>query len=179
MEQVDLEEIEEKPMGDNDIRTYFPSAKILVYNSLNGMAHIDELLPNNKSFAFLLIEDSPNKGHWVSLDKLNNQINFFDSYGGAPDSQLKWISEGQREELGQDRKTLTKLLKNSGYKVNYNPVKYQEKDSDIKTCGRHCVMRIKKMLENKDLDDYLKFMEGIKKSTGMDYDEIVSFFIRR
>jgi len=179
MDKAQLEVIEEKPMGDNDIKTYFPGAKIILYNQLNDLEHIDELLPNDKSYAFLLIEDSPNKGHWVSLDKLKNQINFFDSYGGAPDSQLKWISMDKRQELGQADKRLTQLLKQSGYKVNYNPVKYQQKDSDIQTCGRHCCMRIKKLLEGKDLDGYHKFMEQSKASSGMDYDEIVSFFIRR
>ena len=179
MDKEQLEQIEEKPMGDNDIKTYFPGAKIILYNELNDMDHIDELLPNEKSYAFMLIEDSPNKGHWVSLDKLKNQINFFDSYGGAPDSQLKWISMDKREQLGQEEKKLTQLLKSSGYKVNYNPVKYQEKGDDIQTCGRHCCMRIKQMMDGKDLDDYLNFMNNTKKSTGMDYDEIVSFFIRR
>ena len=110
MDQQEIEQIEEKPMGDNDIRTYFPNAKIILYNKLNDMEHIDELLPNNKSYAFVLIEDSPNRGHWVCLDKLNNKINFFDSYGGAPDTQLKWTPMEEREKLGQEDKTLTKLL---------------------------------------------------------------------
>lgn len=179
MDKQQLEVIEEKPMGDNDIKTYFPNAQIILYNKLNDMDHIDELLPRDKSYAFILIEDSPNKGHWVCIDKLKNQINFFDSYGGAPDSQLKWTPMEERQELGQAEKKLTQLLKGSGYKVNYNPVKYQEKGSDIQTCGRHCCMRIKQMLEGKDLDDYLKFMNNAKKSYNMDYDEVVSFFIRR
>jgi len=179
MDQSEIEQIEGTPMGDDDIKTYFPNAKIILYNKLNDMEHIDELLPNNKSYAFILIEDSPKKGHWVCIDKLNNKINFFDSYGGAPDSQLKWTPMEEREELGQADKTLTQLLKNSGYKVNYNPVKYQEKGSDIQTCGRHCCMRIKRMLDGDDLDAYHKFMNNTKKSSGMDYDEIVSFFIRR
>jgi hypothetical protein len=179
MDQQEIEQIEEKPMGDNDIRTYFPNAKIILYNKLNDMEHIDELLPNNKSYAFVLIEDSPNRGHWVCLDKLDNKINFFDSYGGAPDTQLKWTPMEEREKLGQEEKTLTKLLKTSGYKVNYNPVKYQEKGSDIQTCGRHCCMRVKRMLDGDDLDDYLKFMNKTKNTMGKDYDEVVSYFIRR
>jgi hypothetical protein len=28
------------------------------------------------------------------------------------------------------------------YKVVYNPIKYQEDEEDINTCGRHCVFRI-------------------------------------
>jgi hypothetical protein len=179
MDESQLEQIESRPMGDGDIRTYFPNAKIMLYNELNNMEHIDELLPKDKSYAFILIEDSPNKGHWVCIDRLKNELNFFDSYGGAPDSQLKWIGMEDRKELGQAEKKLTQLLKSSGYKVNYNPFKYQEKGHEIQTCGRHCCLRIKKMLDGNDLDAYHKFMNNTKKSMGMDYDDIVAYFIRR
>ena len=41
MDKEQLEQIEEKPMGDNDIKTYFPCAKIILYNELTDMDHID------------------------------------------------------------------------------------------------------------------------------------------
>lgn len=179
MDESKLEEIEGKPMGDDDIKSYFPKAKIIVYNDLNDINHIDELLPMNKSYFFLLIESKKNSGHWVCIDKLKGVINFFDSYGGKPDSQLSWIPMEKREELGEDEKRLTQLFRESGYKVNYNPYRYQEMDGDIQTCGRHCCMRIRSMLDNKDLDQYYNYMEQMKKSRGMNYDEIVAFFIRR
>jgi len=179
MNEQHLEQIEETPMGDDDIRTYFPNAKVIAYKKLNDVGSIQELLPKDKSYLFMLIEDSPNKGHWVCMNRINNTIEFFDSYGGAPDSQLKWIPEEQREMLGQGDKRLTQLLKNSGMKVNYNPFKYQEEDFDIQTCGRHCCLRIKTMLDGKNLDGYHKYMNEMKDSSGMNYDEIVSFFIRR
>jgi hypothetical protein len=174
-----LEQIEETPMGDDDIRTYFPAARIMVYNKLNKIDSIHQYLPNNKSYLFMLIEDSPNKGHWVCMNKLNNVIEFFDSYGGAPDSQLKWMGQENNQMLGQGHKKLTELLKSSGCKVTYNPVPYQEENQDIKTCGRHCCLRIKQMLKGHDLDKYNKFMDDNKKSSGMNYDEIVSYFIQR
>jgi hypothetical protein len=166
-------------MGDNDIKSYFPKAKIVVYNDLNNTNHIDDLLPMNKSYFFLLIESKKNSGHWVCIDKLNDEINFFDSYGGKPDSQLSWIPMEKREQLGEDEKRLTQLFRESGYKINYNPFKYQELDNDIQTCGRHCCMRVRAMLEGMNLDKYLNYMENLKKSRGMSFDEIVAFFIRR
>jgi len=179
MDEKQLEQIEEKPMGDDDIKTYFPKAKIIVYNDLNDIKHIDELLPMNKSYFFLLIESKPNSGHWVAVNKLNGKLEFFDSYGGKPDSQLSWIPMEKREQLGEDEKRLTQLFRESGLKVNYNPFKYQEMDEDIQTCGRHCCMRIKTMLDGKDLDQYHNYMEQMKKSRGLNYDEVVAFFIRR
>ena len=56
MEQEEIEQLEETPMGDDDIRTHFPDAKIIIYNKLNDIDSIDVLLPKNKSFFFLLIE---------------------------------------------------------------------------------------------------------------------------
>jgi len=35
------------------------------------------------------------------------------------------------------------------------------------------------MLEGKDLDAYHKYMNQLKASRGLNYDEVVSFFIRR
>jgi hypothetical protein len=179
MDPEKLEEIEEKPMGDNDIKIYFPDAKIIVYNDLNDIKSINELLPKDKSYFFLLIEQKVNNGHWVCINKLDNKIEFFDSYGGKPDSQLSWIPMEKREELGSDEKRLTELFRKSGLKVNYNPFKYQEVDNDIQTCGRHCCMRIKTMLDGKNLDDYHKYMKQLKDSRDMTFDEVVSFFIRR
>ena len=177
-QKEDLEEVQETPMGDDDIHKYFPNAKIIIYKDLNSINSINDVLPSNKSYFFLLIEDSPNKGHWVCMNKLKNKIEFFDPYGGAPDIQLSWMDKDENKLLGQGKKRLTELLNQSGYKCYFNPVKYQEENPDIKTCGRHCCLRIKTMLDGKDLDAYNKFMETQKDSTGMNYDEIVSFFIQ-
>jgi hypothetical protein len=179
MDEAQIEVIEETPMGDDSIHEYFPGAKIIKYSELNNIKSIDELLPKNKSYFFMLIEDSPSKGHWVAVNRINDELEFFDSYGGQPDSQLKWIGMEERVGLGQASKRLTELFKDSGMEVNYNPVKYQEKGDDIQTCGRHCCLRIKMMLEGKDLDAYNNYMEALKHSSGMNYDEIASFFINR
>ena len=177
MDKEELEEIAETPMGDSSIHHYFPNARIVTYNELNDIDSIEELLPKNKSYFFMLIEESPNKGHWVAVNRINNKIEFFDSYGGEPDSQLKWIPMERRESLGQAEKRLTELFKKSGMKVQYNPVKYQEVAQEIQTCGRHCCLRIKTMLDGKDLDAYYKYMKSLKHSKGGSYDDIVSFFI--
>ena len=83
----------------------------------------------------------------------------------------------ENKMLGQGRKRLSQLMSKSGLKVKYNPIHYQSEGPDVKTCGRHCCLRIKMMLKGKDLDDYNKFMEKQKQSSDMSYDEIVSFFI--
>ena len=176
MDEQELDIIEDTPMNDSNIRNYFPDARILTYKELNDMDSIEDLLPAHKSYAILLVEQEPKKGHWVSLDRLNDTVNYFDSYGGAPDAATKYTPPENREMLGLEDKPLTKLLKDSGLLVKYNPHKYQEKDTDIKTCGRHVCNRIKQMQNGKSLQQYKDYMDNLKKSKELDYDEIVSYF---
>lgn len=172
------EEIIEEPMGDDDIRKYFPNAKIITYSQLNDYNQLEDLLPGDKDFTFLLIEDSPNRGHWVSVSKYADIVEFFDSYGGQPDSQLKWNSKDKNKKLGQGNNKLTELFNKFDGRVVYNPVKYQDNASDVNTCGRHCTFRIINMKQGKDLDKYFKYMQSLKRHSGKGYDEIVANFIQ-
>ena len=45
------------PLDDKEIRDYLPDAKILTYNQLENIRKIEELLPNDKSYFFLLYLD--------------------------------------------------------------------------------------------------------------------------
>lgn len=173
------EEIIEEPMGDDDIKHYFPGAKIITYSQLNDYQNLEDLLPSDKDYAFVLIEESPNKGHWVAVSKYGDTAEFFDSYGGQPDSQLKWNSQDKNKQLGQSQKKLTELFNRFGGKVVYNPVKYQGGSSDVNTCGRHCTFRILNMKNGKNLDQYYKYMNQLKSHLGKDYDEVVANFIRK
>jgi hypothetical protein len=173
-----LEEVIEEPLGDDDIRHYLPNAKIMKYSQLSNYPTIDDLLPKNIDFAILLYEDAPNKGHWVCVCKYKPYIEFFDSYGGSPDSQLSWVPSGVRKELDQCKTYLTDLMNKCKYKVVYNPIKYQDDEDDINTCGRHCVFRILNLMaKGRNLSDYYKLMQYIKGKTDLNYDEIVAEYI--
>jgi hypothetical protein len=103
--------------------------------------------------------------------RYNDVIEFFDSYGGKPDSQLKWVNQSRRHQLGITDKYLSRLLDNTDLPVIYNKVKYQDGDPDVTTCGRHVVWRILNMLKkNMDLKQYNKMMKG----SGLPADLIVS-----
>lgn len=179
MDEEKLEEIVETPMDDSQIKSYLPGVRILKYSELDDKNTIEDVLTKDNDYVILLIEDSPNKGHWVCMCRYGNTIEFFDSLAGKPDSQLSWTPMSMRKKLGQGKKILTDLLMETPKKVVYNPVKYQEESSDINTCGRHCIFRIKNMLEGKNLDDYYKLMKHMKENTGKSYDEIVSMFIQK
>jgi len=175
--EKDIEENIEEPLGDDDIRKYLPDAQIFKYSRLENFRTIDEILPGKINYCVLLYEESVNKGHWVCLTKYGDTVEFFDSYGGAPDTQLKWNHPEVNHRLDQ-KPYLTEIFNRSKYNIVYNPIKYQDENDDINTCGRHCVFRILNLIQKKrDLSKYYKLMKMLKKKTGATYDEIVAFFI--
>lgn len=176
----ETEMIIEQPMGDDDIKSYLPNAKIIKYSELSKYKSIDELLPKDKDFCFILYEDSPNKGHWTTVMKYSPMIEYFDSYGGKVDNPLNWMPKSVNVKLKQDKKLLSKLFDKSNYKIIYNPVDYQEDNAskNINTCGRHATFRVKNLTDcDRNLEQYYKLMSDIKNESGNTYDEIVSHLI--
>jgi hypothetical protein len=174
-----VEEIIEEPMDDGDIRAYYPNAKIIKYSDLKNYKTIQQLLPKDKSYVFLLYQHAPNNGHWVLLMRYGKTIEFFCSYGSQIDAPLKWTNPRDRQMLGEAVPYLTNLLKaQTEFNAIHNPVQYQSKGSDKATCGAHDVMRLSQMLNHgQDLTDYFDYMSRIKKESGLSYDEIVANFV--
>ena len=167
-----MEEVELNSISDTELKYYLPDCNIKTYPELRNIKDIEELLPKNDSYFILLYLDTPNSGHWTTLKRFNNDIEYFCSYGTYPDKQMNWYGKALREELGERELYLTKLLNKTGLNVNYNDIDYQNKDNlDIVTCGRHCINFIK---SKKDLKQYFKMMSKLKKDSGKDYDELVS-----
>lgn len=178
----EIAEIQAEPMGDDDIRKYFPNAKILKYSQLKGVKRIEELLPRPRTFFFLLYERTLNTGHWclVSryIDNGIDTIEFFCSYGSKLDAPLLWTPIGMRVQLGQDKPYLSMLLDKSPYRVIYNPVQFQSKKAPISTCGAYDTLRASELQKhNTTLEEFNEMLEEVKKGTGLNYDEIVSNLI--
>lgn len=167
-----MEEVELNSISDTELKYYLPDCIIKTYPELRNIKDIEELLPKQDSYFILLYLDTPNSGHWTTLKRLNNNIQYFCSYGTYPDKQMNWYGKELRKELGETELYLTKLLNKTKLNVNYNDIDYQNKDNlDIVTCGRHCINFIK---SKKDLKQYFKMMSKLKKDSGKDYDELVS-----
>ena len=175
-----LQKIEKVSIGDDDIKKYLPDAKIIKYSELNNYNTIDELLPNNPDYVFILYEDSMNNGHWTLVMRYGNTYEFFCSYGSQVDEPLTWTSEETKDRLHQNYPYLTRLFNNipNQRKVIYNPVDYQSERRDVNTCGRHTLVRALTMLKrHMPLDTYHKTMQKARKLTGASYDEVVSSII--
>lgn len=177
-----VEEIIEEPMDDGDIRTYFPNAKIIRYSSLAKMSDIEQLLPKDKSYAFLLYEDSPGSGHWVVVLRYGNTIEFFCSYGSKIDGPLRWYNPKDNVMLGQSKPYLSLLLKKADkkFKAIHNAVPFQSSKHGVATCGAWDVMRVNQLVNhNQDLHEFQSYMEDVKKETGLTYDEIVANYVSK
>lgn len=176
-------------MGDDDIKKYFgQDTKIITYDKLKNYNSIDHLLPKSEDYVFLLYLDDVNNGHWCLLNKYKSPsshiIEFFDSYGGSPDSQLKWVSAEKRKSLGVEKPYLTNLMNECPYPVFYNEKKYQalsnNKIGSINSCGRHCTYRLMNLIkERRNLAEYNEHLEYLKKHMKISYDEIVSGLINK
>ena len=80
---------------------------IKIYPDLNDVEDIMNILPSEICVCFILLKTSEQSGHWTCLVRNNNLINYFDSYGVAPDGELSKISPGIRYELHENQRALT------------------------------------------------------------------------
>lgn len=152
-----------------------PTTKIFLYPELRNVRYIDELLDHNGR-AIMLFLHTPNSGHWISILKKGNTIEFFDSYGYKPDTQQEKIGvdKEKQKELGQDGKLLYELAKKNGYKIIYNKKQNQSKKDGVNTCGRHSLMRI--LFHELSLKEYNKMMREISKKHNINIDDIVTVY---
>ena len=179
--EENIDKILYESMGGDDIKYYFSKAKIMTIPELKKYKNIYELMPNKKDYCFLLYEHKKDYGHWVLIIRNNNNLEYFDSYGGKIDGPINWITKEQQNKLDV-KPYLTQLINNTpNLSTEYNGVDFQnKKNKDISTCGRHCCLRLKTFLNNDfDLDDYIDFMKEIKKKSKLSYDDIVSEIINK
>jgi hypothetical protein len=147
-------------------------ANIVLYPDLYRYGTIDQLLGQYEA-CILLFEARPNYGHWVCIFKLNdNTLEFFNPYGGFPDDSLRLISTKFKKKSHQDKPYLSLLMLQSSYELTYNEFQFQSRKGDIKTCGRHCVVRI--LNRDKSLYEYHTLLNQLCKKYNTDYDGVVT-----
>ena len=174
---------ESTSLGDCDIHAYLPKARIMEYSDLSKYKDIHQLIKNPKDYFILLYEDANingcASGHWacVFIDK-NHNINFFESYGSAPDTQLEWVNQTQLKLLGVCDTYLTNLFNKAPEKIIYSSIKYQNDSKSMATCGRHVLNVLLNVINNNmTLDDYYIYMKNLKNRYNKNYDYIVTNLI--
>ena len=166
-----VKEYEKIPLSDKDVSDFFHhQINILTYPQLSKCQTIEDVLgPYNA--CFILYESRKNYGHWTLIFKTKeNELEFFNSYGGYPDLSLSHIPTEFRLKSNQYISYLSELIIASPYQLNYNEFKFQKEG--ISTCGKHCCIRL--FYREFDIYEYHNMLNIIKKKTGCDYDAIVT-----
>lgn len=149
-----------KSLTDKDIKYAIGNCIILKYSDLSKFLHINELFI--KKFVIILFETKFNYGHWCLLFKnTRNSIEFFDSYGLMPDSQLKYISSVFRKHNNMIYPHLTYLLLFCSNKIEYNNHIFQKSKNNIATCGRWVILRC--LFYNYNIDEFYEIIKSKKK----------------
>jgi hypothetical protein len=171
-----------KPLSDGDIERHIGVKKeeILKYSDLKNYPKIEDILPTDKSFKIILIEDRFNSGHWVCIMRYNKTIEYFNSYGCKWDTDWKFVSKMVRMILGENTNEMTRLMdtaKADGWETVWNKYRFQKLNSRIQTCGRWCVLRIEMMKMGYTLEEFNAFIKKQEKEMGEKTDFIVAKFV--
>jgi hypothetical protein len=170
---------------DTDLLRYFGQKdfkNIIKYSDLANYNSIQQLLPRNKSWKIILIENQVNSGHWTLLLRYKNTIEYFNSYGTFPSQELDFISSLQNDFLNQDIKHLNLLLTQAlpHFKIIYNKKRLQKLENGVNTCGKWCILRIMMMEKyNMDLKQFHNFINKLSKQYKLTSDELVTLIIQK
>lgn len=129
------------PLDNNQVSKIAGKTITLVLNSdMEKYEKILDLFASDYVLINYLIDES--YGHWVGLhlDRDNNKITYFDSYGKLPDEARLYIPMKYRIESNQYYPHLARLMekwiKEDGGTVHYNDEQLQRYSKNIQTCGR-------------------------------------------
>ena len=175
----DIEARIKKPMSDGDLEKYtgVKSEDIIKYSDLKNYPTIADLLPEQKDFRIILIEDKYNSGHWVVVLRDGKNIEYFNSYGAKWDYDWKFINRMIRTILGQNTNEMTRLMdqaEKDGYKVTYNKTRYQTLSSGSQTCGRWVIFRIETHKMGYNNEQFKELVDKFKKANDEEFGGSVS-----
>ena len=91
-----------------------------------------ELLHHSDGVVLLLDHKGADIGHYVLIHKVNKHVEYFDSYGLAPDRLASILMFDEK-----DTNRFLNIVKDT--KRHYQ--RLQQRRADINTCGRYAVMR--------------------------------------
>lgn len=181
----------EKPMSSDSIEKYMRGGKlhanIVTMESITKYNNLSDVFKGNNHAILFTATNTINSGHWQCIFLDDNNLYFFDSYGMKPFELINKVNLTIKDNDYGQNNNLSKLIHESRYFPNncfMNTFEYQEKGSNVDTCGRHVVScLISKDICNKrsihfDLNVYnVMVTELMKENKFKNYDETVSFIV--
>ena len=133
--------VEGYSLSDDDIRRILgPGCKIIHYPQLAGLT-LDTLFGTDGTVVILFETEAVNQGHWICMLSHPNEVEVFDPYGKAIDTEREWLSSGKLAKLGETQPLIHQILEGFGGRITHNTRKLQEDASGVNTCGRHSAVR--------------------------------------
>lgn len=161
----------DKSLSLKDLQS-LTDANVITYESVHECETLDDLMRND--CCILLYFSTPNYGHWVTILRYPDHIEFFDPLAQYPDKMLESVDPSVNRHYHQNHTYLLKLLYETQLPVEYNNYKLQEMSPLISTCGRHAIVRC--LCRDIKLDDYVRVM---RKLAGENYlDDLVYNFTK-
>ena len=129
--------------GEDILRIADGKCVVISYEDLHNLETLDSvLLPYDA--VVILYQTSDSFGHWVTLLRRGNTLEFYDSYGLRPDEELNMDNEfHKRIHNGEVVPHLSHLIRQDGYRVIYNSKRLQKNLEDENTCGRYAALRVR------------------------------------
>ena len=156
--------------GDDLVKICEGKVVVVPYHTLKNYNSIEDLL-DKFGAVILLYETKQNFGHYTALYYNNSkQLEFFDSYGFAPDQELKYATFNLQEGIPY----LTRLLKKYNKPVTYNKTRFQMWAKDINTCGRWTSVRIR-MKDKYSLNEFTQLFNKPKYFNGDFYVSALTY----
>lgn len=115
--------------------------EVVVYEDIVKYKSLKDLLGPNKGVILLYETTSKYAGHWTCVwISEQNKIMFFDSYGFAPDEEIKY---SQYLINSVQKRLLTSLFIKDGRNIEFNKYRLQKWKNKVNTCGRWVALRIR------------------------------------
>lgn len=133
------------------------------------LIHMDSLheLFGQSGAAVILIETATNRGHWICCLESNGTFEWFDSYGLRYGAEMKYVSEEFKEQSGEHKSVIDRLIKNSDYShIIYNGIQLQDFSKEDNSCGRFCAVRVN--MRDMPLKEFQKYLTSQKGLTPTD-----------
>lgn len=160
MNEAEIDRKKEYSLSKSDINDLLHrDTNIYTTQDLDKFRHIDEIFDPLGRCIILYLTENDHKGHWISLIKKGNIIEYYDPYGSHPLKQGETLNVDKDTDLklNGDNK-LIKMIKGGGYIIKYNPRKSQEDKVGVNTCGRHTVFRT--LLYKLPMEKYNKLLDS-------------------
>jgi hypothetical protein len=130
-----IQQAEQQALTGSEVTEMSGGYRAILYQELAGYQSIDDLLHGDQAI-IILYQVTHYSGHWICIIDYDSYIEVFDSYGFAPDEELK-LARYIETPL------LSILLSKDGHPIVYNKKRLQKMNNNINDCGRFVALRLR------------------------------------